>query len=92
MSTRHFSTGSVTFAASARTTSTPTSASPKTTAGTLNMSTDRTQEIRDLRALGYDTYTIARKLELTVPEVEKVIYGTDEATDDSLVFWASQHY
>lgn len=56
------------------------------------MSTDRTQEIRDLRTLGYDTYTIARKLELTVPEVEKVIYGTDEATDDSLVFWASQHY
>jgi hypothetical protein len=70
----------------------PTSASPKTTVGTLNMSTDRTQEIRDLRTLGYDTYTIARKLELTVPEVEKVIYGTDEATDDSLVFWASQHY
>ena len=78
--------------ASAKTTSMPTSASPKTTAGTLNMSTDRTQEIRDLRTLGYDTYTIARKLELTVPEVEKVIYGTDEATDDSLVFWASQHY
>jgi hypothetical protein len=56
------------------------------------MSTDRTQEIRDLRAEGHDTYTIARKLELTVPEVEKVIYGTDGATDDSLVFWASQHY
>jgi hypothetical protein len=56
------------------------------------MDTDRTQEIRDLRALGNDTYTIARKLELTVPEVEKVIYGTDEATDDSSVFWASQHY
>lgn len=56
------------------------------------MSTDRTQEIRDLRAEGHDTYTIARKLELTVSEVEKVVYGTDEATDDTLVFWANQHY
>lgn len=56
------------------------------------MSIDRTQEIRDLRAQGLDTFTIASKLELTVAEVEKVIYGTDEVTDDSLVFWANQHY
>lgn len=56
------------------------------------MSTDRTQEIRDLRAEGYDTHTIARKLELTVPEVEAVVYGSTTADDDTLLFWAGQHH
>ena len=56
------------------------------------MATDRTQEIRDLRSEGYDVQTIARKLELTVPEVEAVVYGVTEADTDTLLFWAGQHH
>ena len=56
------------------------------------MATDRTQEIRDLRSEGYDVQTIARKLELTVPEVEEVVYGITEADADILMFWAGQHH
>ena len=56
------------------------------------MATDRTQEIRDLRSEGYDVQTIARKLELTVPEVEEVVYGISEADTDTLLFWAGQHH
>ena len=56
------------------------------------MATDRTQEIRDLRNEGYDVQTIARKLELTLPEVEEVVYGITEANTDILMFWAGQHH
>lgn len=56
------------------------------------MNTDRSQEIRDLRSEGFDTHTIARKLELTVPEVEEIVYGITTVDDDTLLFWASQHH
>lgn len=56
------------------------------------MATDRTQEIRDLRSEGYDVQTIARKLELTLPEVEEVVYGISETDTDILMFWAGQHH
>jgi DNA-binding NarL/FixJ family response regulator len=56
------------------------------------MATDRTQEIRDLRSEGYDVQTIARKLELTLLEVEEVVYGVTEADTDTLLFWAGQHH
>ena len=56
------------------------------------MATDRTQEIRDLRSEGYDVQTIASKLELTVPEVEAVVYGVSEVDTDTLLFWAGQHH
>lgn len=39
------------------------------------MITDRSTEILDLHKEGLDTFTIARKLELSVPEVETVIFG-----------------
>lgn len=39
------------------------------------MSIDRSTEVLDLHKDGLDTFTIARKLELTVPEVETVIYS-----------------
>ena len=86
------STGILTSAVSATMISMNTSASPETTAGTWNMNTDRSQEIRDLRSEGYDTHTIARKLELTVPEVEEVVYGITIVDDDTLLFWAGQHH
>ena len=56
------------------------------------MTTDRSQEIKDLRAEGYDVQTIARKLELTLPEVEAVVYGVSEVDTDTLLFWAGQHH
>jgi hypothetical protein len=39
------------------------------------MTIDRSIEILDLHKEGLDPFTIARKLELTVPEVENVILG-----------------
>ena len=41
----------------------------------MNMSIDRSTEILDLHKEGLDPLTIARKLELSVPEVENVIFG-----------------
>lgn len=51
------------------------------------MTTDRSIEILDLHKDGLDPQTIARKLEVTVPEVETVIFGQvkDGPTYDS---WA----
>lgn len=57
------------------------------------MSIDRSQEILNLRKDGLDCYQIARKLELTVPEVEEVVYGPAVADPDMIEFvhWG-QHY
>lgn len=58
------------------------------------MATDRSQEIHDLRSEGLDCYQIARKLELTVPEVEAVVYGQvkDLSPDAIELYHWAQHY
>ena len=58
------------------------------------MSIDRSTEILDLRKDGLDCYQIARKLELTVPEVENVVYGqVKDLSPDMIEYyhWA-EHY
>jgi hypothetical protein len=62
------------------------------------MSIDRSTEIMDLHKDGLDTQTIARKLELTVSEVETVIFGQVQNTPqyDSFAIecmhWGAAHY
>lgn len=62
------------------------------------MSIDRSTEILDLHKDGLDPQTIARKLELTVPEVETIIYGQVQNTPQydswsiECMHWGSQHY
>jgi len=58
------------------------------------MTTDRSQEIKDLRAEGLDCFQIARKLGLTVPEVEAVVYGqvADLSPDAIELYHWAQHY
>jgi hypothetical protein len=73
--------------------STPTSASPNITNGTTMTSPDIVQMVRDLRTEGYDNFQIARKLELTVPEVEEIVYGPAVTDPDMIEFvhWGA-HY
>jgi hypothetical protein len=51
------------------------------------------QMVADLRTEGNDCFTIARKLELTVPEVEEIVYGPSSQDPDmiELVHWGA-HY
>ena len=62
------------------------------------MSIDRSIEILDLHKEGLDPMTIARKLELTVPEVENVIFGQVkngpqyDSWDVECMHWGSAHY
>ena len=62
------------------------------------MSIDRATEILDLHKDGSDPFTIARKLELTVPEVEAVIYSQVQNTPQydswaiECMHWGSAHY
>jgi hypothetical protein len=41
----------------------------------MNMNIDRSVEILDLHKDGYDAQSIARKLEIALPEVENVVFG-----------------
>ena len=50
------------------------------------------QMIRDLRAEGNDCYTIARKLELSVLEVEKVVYRGMEIDPEIVMTWMGAHH
>jgi hypothetical protein len=56
-------------------------------------SPDIVQMVRDLRSEGYDNFQIARKLELTVPEVEEIVYGPVVTDPDMIEFvhWGA-HY
>lgn len=58
------------------------------------MSIDRSTEILDLRKDGLDCYQIARKLELTVPEVENVVYGQVKDLSPDMIEYLhwGQHY
>jgi hypothetical protein len=51
------------------------------------------QMVTDLRTEGNDCFQIARKLELTVPEVEEIVYGPSSQDPDMIEFvhWG-QHY
>jgi hypothetical protein len=51
------------------------------------------QMVKDLRSDGLDCHTIARKLELTVPEVEEIVYGPAVTDPDMIEFvhWGA-HY
>lgn len=55
--------------------------------------TEREQMVMDLRAEGHDNFQIARKLELTVPEVEEIVYGDHDLDAEMIEYmhWA-QHY
>jgi hypothetical protein len=56
-------------------------------------SPDIVQMVRDLRNEGYDNFQIARKLELTVAEVEEIVYGPTVTDPDMIEFihWGA-HY
>jgi hypothetical protein len=49
--------------------------------------------VRDLRSEGYDNFQIARKLELTVAEVEEIVFGPAVTDPDMIEFlhWGA-HY
>lgn len=55
--------------------------------------TEREQMVMDLRAEGCDNFQIARKLEMTVPEVEEIVYGDHDLDAEMIEYmhWA-QHY
>jgi hypothetical protein len=48
--------------------------------------------VMDLRKEGYDCFQIARKLELTVPEVEEIVYGFRDEDIETLLMWTGSHY
>jgi hypothetical protein len=48
--------------------------------------------VMDLRADGLDCYTIARKLELTVLEVEKIVYKGLEVDFEQVMAWMGAHH
>lgn len=62
------------------------------------MSIDRSTEVLDLHKEGLDPLTIARKLELTVAEVENVIFGQVQNSPQydswavECMHWGSAHY
>jgi hypothetical protein len=50
------------------------------------------QMVMDLRAEGLDCYTIARKLELTLLEVEKIVYRGLEIDAEQIMAWMGAHH
>jgi len=50
------------------------------------------QMIIDLRAQGLDCHTIARKLELTLLDVEKVVYKGMEINPEIIMAWMGAHH
>ena len=54
--------------------------------------TAQEQMVMDLRKEGHDCFQIARKLELTVPEVEEIVYGFHDEDIETLLMWTGSHY
>ena len=50
------------------------------------------QMIMDLRKEGYDCHQIASKLEITVTEVEDVVFGFKDEDIDILLMWTGAHH
>jgi hypothetical protein len=50
------------------------------------------QMVIDLRADGLDCYTIARKLELSLLEVEKIVYRGMEVDPEIVMAWMGAHH
>jgi hypothetical protein len=50
------------------------------------------QMVRDLRNEGFDCYTISRKLELTVLEVEEIVYRGLEIDPEQIMAWMGAHH
>jgi hypothetical protein len=50
------------------------------------------QMVMDLRADGLDCYTIARKLNLTLQEVEKIVYKGLEIDIEQVMAWMGAHH
>jgi hypothetical protein len=50
------------------------------------------QMVMDLRAEGFDCFQIARKLELTVLEVEKIVYKGLEIDAEQIMAWMGAHH
>lgn len=50
------------------------------------------QMVMDLRKEGFDCFQIARKLELTLLEVEKIVYRGLEIDPDQIMAWMGAHY
>jgi hypothetical protein len=48
--------------------------------------------VMDLRADGLDCYTIARKLNLTLQEVEKIVYRGLEIDIEQVMAWMGAHH
>jgi hypothetical protein len=48
--------------------------------------------VMDLRADGLDCYTIARKLNLTLQEVEKIVYKGLEIDIEQVMAWMGAHH
>lgn len=55
-------------------------------------STPEEHMVMDLRKEGYDCHQIARKLEMTVPEVEEIVYGFQDEEIETLLMWTGSHY
>jgi hypothetical protein len=50
------------------------------------------QMVRDLRKEGFDCYTISRKLELTVLQVEEIVYRGLEIDPEQIMSWMGAHH
>jgi hypothetical protein len=50
------------------------------------------QMVMDLRKEGYDCFQIARKLELTILEVENIIYKSLEIDPEQIMAWMGAHH
>ncbi len=50
------------------------------------------QMVMDLRAEGHDCFQIARKLEMPILEVEKVVYRGMEIDPEVVMAWMGAHH
>ena len=54
--------------------------------------TPEEQMVMDLRKEGHDCFQIARKLDMTVAEVEEIVYGDNDEDIEALMYWSGAHY
>ena len=48
--------------------------------------------VMDLPKEGHDCFQIARKLDMTVAEVEEIVYGFQDEEIEALLMWTGSHY
>ena len=54
--------------------------------------TPEEQMVMDLRKEGHDCFQIARKLDMTVAEVEDIVYVFQDEEIETLLRWTGSHY